>query len=110
MPGTVNAVLIIRVHDRFSIAVGVELVAEFFEFFAEFEIVVDLAVENNPGSPFLVVDGLFTTLQIDDRQPAHAQADATINVKAIIVRTAVLDRIAHPGQQLLVDSFTVISN
>ena len=46
--GTVSSELIVCVNDRFGVAVGVKGVAEFFELFAEFEVVVDFAVENDP--------------------------------------------------------------
>jgi hypothetical protein len=49
MVRAVGAVLIVGVNYRFGIAVCVKRVAEFFEFVAEFAIVVNLAIENDPG-------------------------------------------------------------
>ena len=53
-------------NDGFSVAVGVKLVSQFFESLAEFEVVVDLAVEDNPGGAILIVNWLLAAFQIDD--------------------------------------------
>ena len=78
MFGTVGAVLIVGVNDRFGVAVCIEGVTEFLEFVAEFAVVVDLAVENYPGRAILIVNGLLSALQVDYRQAAHAKPDRTM--------------------------------
>src|SRR5260370_12718470 len=45
---TVRSVLVIGVYDRFSVAVGVKLLAETLQFRAHLAVVVNFAVENNP--------------------------------------------------------------
>ncbi len=100
---TVSAVLIVSVNDRFGVAVGVEGVTEFFEFLAQFEIVVDLAVENDPGGAILVVDGLLPAFQVDDGEAAHGEADRAVDVKTVVVRPAMADRLVHAGQQRFVN-------
>ncbi len=110
MFGAVSSKLIVSVDDRFRVAVGVERVAEFFEFLAEFEIVVDLAVEDDPRAAILIVDGLLAALQIDDGEASHRESDGTVDVKTVLVGTTMPDRLAHPRQQLLVNRFSVVSN
>jgi len=72
------------------------------------KIVVDLAVKNDPGAAVLIGDGLLASGQIDDREAAHAETDATVYVKAVFVRTAVPDRLAHARQQRFVHGFSVM--
>src|SRR6266700_778120 len=69
----IATVTIVGVNDRFGIAIGVESVAQLFQLFAQLAIVVNLTVENNPGSPVLIMDWLLSALQIDNRESPHAQ-------------------------------------
>jgi hypothetical protein len=110
MFGTIHAVLIVSMDNRFGIAVGIEGMAQLLQLFSELKIVVDLAVEDYPRRTFLIVNWLLAALQVDDGQAAHSETNGPINVKAIVVRPAVPDRIAHARQQLFVDRFPVISN
>ena len=63
---TVGAILIVGMNDRFGVAVGIKLVAEFLEFLAQLPVVIDLAIENNPGGAILIVNRLVPALEIDD--------------------------------------------
>src|SRR5262245_50787416 len=54
---TVSSELIVSMNDGFGVAVGVEGVAEFFQLLSQLEIVVDLAVEDDPGAAVMVVIG-----------------------------------------------------
>ena len=109
--GTVSSELIVSMNDRFGVAVGVEGVTELFQLLAQLEIVVDLAVENDPGAAIVIVNQLLTTLQVDDREAAHRHSDRAVDVETILVRTAMPeDRVVHPRQQLLVNRVSVVSN
>ena len=103
MFGTVGAILVVGVNDRFGVAICIEGVAEFLELLAEFAVVVDLAVENDPGSSILIVNRLLPALQVDDRQAAHAQADRAVEVEPVVIRSTMLDGSAHPRDQRLVN-------
>src|ERR1700754_425033 len=107
---TINAPLIVSMNDRFGVAVGVELVTELFQLLAQFEVVVDLAVEDDPRGTVLVVNRLLTAFQVDDREPAHPEANGAINVKTVVVRPAMANRVAHARQQLFVNRLAVVSN
>jgi len=86
------------VNDGFGVAVGVEGVAQFFQLLAQLEIVVDLAVEDDPRAAVLVVNRLRSAFEIDDREAAHSEADRAVDVKAVVVGTAMPDRVAHAQQ------------
>ena len=107
---TIGAILIVGVNDRFGVAVGVERVAEFLQFLAQFAVVVDLAVENDPGGAILVVNGLLPALQIDDREASHAQPDGIVEVEAVVVWSPMTNGGAHPRHEGLVNSQTIVSN
>src|SRR6266576_3265980 len=110
MFGTVFAVLIVGVNDRFGIAVCVKAVAKFFQSCAELEVVVNLSVENNPRGTIAVMNWLLSGLQVDYCQAPHAQTDRSIKVETIIVRPAMPDSVAHPADQILVHLCLVVAN
>jgi hypothetical protein len=56
------------------------------------------------------VNGLLPTLQVDNRQAAHAQADAAVEVKTVVVWPTMADGSAHPSQQSLVNVRPVVTN
>jgi hypothetical protein len=91
------------VNDRLGIAVCVKGVAEFFEFVAKLAVVVYLAVKNYPGSAILIVNGLLSALQVNDRQPPHAQTNRALEVEAVLVWSAVAYGGAHFADQCLVN-------
>ncbi len=107
MFGTICAVLVVGMNYRFSVAVGVESVPEFLQLRPQLQVVVDLAVENNPGAAVLVVNWLLTPGKIDNREPAHAQADGPVDVESVVIRTAMPDGIAHAPQQRFIDALTL---
>src|SRR5215213_892323 len=97
-------------NDGFGVAVGVERMTQLFEFFAEFEVVVDLAIEDNPRAAIRVVNGLLAALEVDDREAAHREAGGAIDIKTVLVRPAVTNSLVHPRQELLINRFSVVSN
>src|SRR2546421_2687568 len=99
---TIDAPLIVCVNDSFSVAVGIELVAELFELLAQLAIVVDLAVENNPCRAVLIMNWLLSVREIDDRKTPHGQSHAVAEIKAIVVRTAMTNRFVHAREQLAI--------
>src|SRR5205085_526446 len=107
---TVCAELIVSVNDGFGVAVGVKGMAQFFQLRPQFEIVVDLAVENDPRAAVLVVNRLRSAFEIDDCEAAHSETDGAVEVEAIVVGTTMTNRIAHSRQQLLVNRLSVVSN
>src|SRR5678815_2330754 len=107
---TVRTVLIVGVDNRLSIAVCIKGVAEFFELFAQLEVVIDFTVKDDPGCAITVVNGLLTTLEVNDRQASHRQTDRAIDVESVFVGTTVTNCLVHPSQQSLVNRFSVVSN
>ena len=94
----------------FSIAVGVELVPQLLQLLAQLAIVVDLAVENDPGGTVLIANWLVPAFQINDRKPAHGQAHAVAQIKAVVIGPAVTNGLVHAPQQLAVYRSAVTTN
>src|SRR4051812_46049287 len=76
IPGTISSPLVVSMNDGLGVAVGIKAMAAALEVLAEFAIVIDFAVVDNPGGAIGVVNRLLTALQIDDGQTAHGQAHA----------------------------------
>ena len=77
--------------------------AELFQLVAKFEIVVDLAIENDPGGAVLIVNRLLAAFHINNSQPAHAQADSLAEVEAVIIRATMANGVAHARDQRLIN-------
>ena len=84
---------------REGMAAADELVAHLGE-------VVGFAVVGDPDRAVLVGQGLVAAFDVDDAQAAVAQADARLDVDAFVVRAAVDDRPAHPGEEVAGDGRT----
>src|SRR4030095_1207548 len=95
MLGTVGSVLIVGVYDRFCVAVGIKSVTEFLQALTQLEVVVDLAVENDPCSPVAIVNRLLATLNIDNRKATHPQSHWPVKVIPLVIRASMANRIAH---------------
>src|ERR1700694_5423203 len=80
----------------------VEAMAAGAQALSELRKVVDLAVEHDPGRLVLVVNRLVAAGHVDDAEPPHAEADATLQPDALVIRTPMGDRLAHPVQQSVV--------
>ena len=65
------------------------------ELLAQAKVVVNLAVEDNPDRAVLVADGLMAGCEVHDAQPAHADADMSIKIEALVIRTPVSHDAAH---------------
>jgi hypothetical protein len=66
-------------------------------------VVVDFTVENNRYGTVFVADGLVTRGEVDDTEAAHAQADLTLREKAVVIRAAVRNNVAHAAQGAGID-------
>lgn len=57
--------------------------------------IVDLTIENNPDGSVFIADGLMAGGQVDDAEAAHAEANHALGEDAVVVGTAVDNRVAH---------------
>jgi hypothetical protein len=74
------------------------------EFGDQFLEVVDLAVEDHHDATVLVVQGLLTRSDIDDRQAPVAKTDPGLNVITTVIRAAVMLRLIHANKNVALDS------
>ena len=92
------AVLFVQMHEDFGVALRAKNMACGEEVAAEFEVVVDFAVEDDADGFVLVPDGLPAAFEINDAEPPHAEREAGHGVQARAVRPAVGDEVEHPLQ------------
>jgi hypothetical protein len=90
------------VDEDLGVAMGMEPVALFDEVFAELEVVVDFAVEDDLDAAVLVAEGLGAAAEVDDAEAAVAEGDGAVTVVAEAVGAAVLEGVAHPGHEVRV--------
>ena len=69
--------------DHFGVGVGIEAMAGLFEFLAQLGEIVNFAVEHHPDGFVFIVDGLVAAGQVDDAEPAHAQADVVLHIECL---------------------------
>ena len=90
------AVLLVEMHQHLGVRVGAENVAGGGELRGEFDVVVDLAVEDDADGPVFVPDRLPAALEVDDAQPPHAERQARCDMRARAVGAAMHDAREHP--------------
>ena len=87
--------------DDFGIGVAEERVTEVEEFLADFEIVIDFAIEDHPDIARGIGHGLVTSGgEIEDGESAEGEAEGAIEVEAIVIGAAVGESAGHFGESL----------
>ena len=95
----VTPMLFIEVNDGLGVAVSPVTMPASFQAFAQFLVVVEFAVVDDPDVVLFVADGLVTGLDIDDAQPAHGQSDVSFHEEAIVIGAAMNDLLIHTGER-----------
>ena len=90
-----RAKLLVEVRDHLAVAVRPQAVAALLDEAPQFQLVVDLAVEEHDHVAGLVQERLMSVLRIDDREPPHPERDALRRVVALAVGAAVLEPRRH---------------
>ena len=101
-----RAPLFVAVHEHLGVAARAEAVACALELVHQLAVVVDLAVLDDGDGPVLVRDRLVAARQVDDRKAARRDPDGAVDVRALRVGAAVVERLRHPPQPLGVDRAT----
>ena len=81
-----------RAQDGLGVAMRVEPMSQVLQLGADFEVVVDFAVEDDDRVAIFSRDGLIAMLQVDNFQAGRAQRANWRLVDALLVRSAVDDR------------------
>ncbi len=80
------------VQHGFGVAVRMESVPQGLQFTAQFQVVVNLAIEGDGGIAIVADDGLIAAAQVDDFQPHGAQGRQASFQDALLVRPAMQQR------------------
>src|SRR5437867_610734 len=100
----VAAVLFIQMNNRFSIALGAITVAPRLELRAQFAVIVDFAVIDDPQALVLVADRLVTSADIDNAEAPHGQSNVAFDKEAVVVRPSVHDLRIHLRQRVALNA------
>src|SRR6266540_7053143 len=87
--------LLVQVNDDFSVGTAVKCVAPLEQLLRKRAAVVDLPIEDDLKGSVLIVDRLLSGLEIDDAEPSHAEAHASVEKEPLIVGAAVSNGVAH---------------
>ncbi len=91
-----------QAQNDFGIGIGEELHALAGQLLAQLDVVVNLAVIDNPVAPGFFPHGLVTGLrQVNDAQAQVGNAQVFICVESAIIRPAVSDAVRHAVQRAL---------
>ena len=89
--------------QHFGIAARVEAVAGTLELVHQLAVVVDLAVLYDDDRAVLVRDRLVAAGQVDDREPAGGDRNGAVEMRALGVGAAVVERRGHAPEPFGVD-------
>src|SRR5215203_1363421 len=89
-----------RLQNDFGIAGCAKVVSIFPELFTEGLVIVNLPIENNSQSPFLVPHRLTATCEIDNAEPPHRKPKSIFGPNAIVIGSAMHNRGVHLRQDL----------
>ena len=93
-------VFLVSVNNHFGVGLGFKMMPGFFQLFPQFQMVVNFTVKNRPNLSPLVADGLGTMGQVHNRQTGHAQSHRPFLIKAVVIRTPVLNGLRHVFQDI----------
>src|SRR5262249_32227107 len=93
--------LFVEVNQRLRVGRGVELVAARDQIGAQFLVLVDLAVEDDPDAAIFIGDGLVAGIEVDDGEAAHTDGAAAIDIDAFLIGAAVANLAAHRANRRL---------
>src|SRR4029077_1733028 len=93
--------LLISVGKDLGVGLGGELMPGSLQDLAQLEVVVDLAVLNDPNRGVFVVDRLVAAFDVDDREATAAEGHAIELDATFVVGPAMDHRVAHAADELL---------
>ena len=85
------------------VAAGREAVSKGAQLVPQCAIVVDFAIEDDDVTSVLAEDRLIASLQIDDAEPTHAEAEIAVHEGALAVGPTMDDHVALTRDQCRVD-------
>src|SRR5262245_42853541 len=89
------AVLLVKMHDQFGVAVGAEHMPLGFELCTPLGKIKELAVTDDRNAAILVENRLSAVMHPNDAQPPMSKTDARSKQKPAIIRSAMSQRRRH---------------
>src|SRR5688572_5634314 len=91
----IASMILVEVKDDLDVGLGLEGVAGARQPLAQLRTVVDLAIADKLQRACLVRNRLFSTVEVNNAEPALAERRAFIGVEATPIRPAVDHRLSH---------------
>src|SRR5437667_2527635 len=86
---------LVKVNNHLRIRLSLEGVPFTKQDTPQLLIVIDLPIENDPDRAVLIREWLVASAEVNDGQPAMAQANLVSHVESLVVRPAVANRLEH---------------
>src|ERR1700693_208435 len=94
--------------NSFCIALGAVVMTTSLQPSAQFTMVVNLPVVNNPKIFVFIRNRLLVGLHVNNAEPAHGQSNVSFDEKSLVVRSAVHDLPVHPDQRVTLHLLPVV--
>jgi hypothetical protein len=91
------------VDNYLGVATGAEGVAERRKLCHQWLKIIDFTVVDDANRPVFIVERLITRREVDDRESAVSEPNPWRKMKAVAVRSAMVENIGHPAKQGAVD-------
>ena len=101
---TIEAPLLVRGYDHFSVRRRHEVVSKAPQLCSELQVVVDLAIEHEHDASIRTAHGLIARREVDYGQTSMPEADVSILVEALAVRSAVRQGARDAAKRVPIDS------
>ena len=101
MVQAVDSPFFISMQNDLCIRTGLEYMAVFFEFFTQFDKIIDLAIEDNRHAVIFVCDRLVTALQVNDAETAMSEANLTADIKPFPIRPTMTNGVTDLAERSL---------
>src|SRR5882762_6199061 len=96
-------------NDRLGIALcAIAMPVRFLQILAEFPMIVEFAVVNDPDVLFFVCNRLMPRPYIDNAETAHGQPDVLFHVETVVVRTPMNNTLVHLLERCTLDAMHLV--
>src|SRR5215468_2250900 len=92
------AEILVEVRDDLGVAGRAQGMAAGRELGPQLAVVVDLPVQHHPHRAVLVPDGLAAGREVDDAEPPHPEAHASVDAEALVVGPTMGEGVAHGSE------------
>ena len=98
----IDPLLLVELEENLGVGIGSKVMTALDHRLAQFDVVEDFAVEGDADVAICTQHRLLAGRDVDDAQPCVAETRVTVEMDAVFVRTAMIQRANHPREHHLV--------